>query len=93
MSAVIAVLVVIAVALAAGLSAQVNEGWPNYAAEQPSNFAQSNETEPDDKLERKRSHKQADKGSMKREQKEKERACARDCPDAWPRYELAPWPL
>ena len=93
MSAVIAVLVVIAAALVAGLSTQVNQGWPDYAAEQPSDVAQSDQTAPDDKPEQKRSHKQADKGSMKREQKEKEPACVRDCPDAWPRYELIPWPL
>jgi hypothetical protein len=93
MSAVIAVLVVVAVALAAGLSAQVNQGWPNYAAEQPSDVAQSDETAPDDKPEQRRSHKQADKGSVKREQKQKEPACVQDCSDTWPRYELTPWPL
>jgi hypothetical protein len=93
MSAVIAVLVVVAVALAAGLSAQVNQGWPNYAAEQPSNVAQSDETAPDDKPEQKRSHKQTDKGSVKREQKQKEPACAQDCPVIWPRYEMTPWPI
>ncbi len=93
MSAVIAVLVVLAVALAAGVSTQVNQGWPNYANEQPSNVAQSDEIAPDDKPEQKGSHKQADKGSLKREQKQKEPACIRDCPDPWPRYESIPWPL
>jgi hypothetical protein len=93
MSAIIAVLVVLAVALAAGLSAQVNQGWPNYAAEQPSNLAQSDETAHDEKPEQKRSHKQTDNRSVKREQKQKEPACVRDCADAWPPHELTPWPL
>ena len=93
MSAVIAVLVVLAVALAAGLSNEVNQGWPNYAPEQPSNVAQSDETVPDDKPEQKRNHKQADKGAVKTEPKQKEPACVRDCPTPWPRYELTPWPL
>jgi hypothetical protein len=93
MSAIIAVLVVVAVALAAGLSAQVNQGWPNYAAEQPSDVAQSDETVLDDKPEQRRSHKQTDKGSLKREQKHKEPACMQDCSDTWPRNELVPWPL
>jgi hypothetical protein len=93
MSAVIAVLVVLAAALVAGLSTQVNQGWPSYAPEQPSEVAQSDETAPDDKPEQKRSHKQADRRSVKREQKQSEPACAQPCPAAWPRYELAPWPL
>ena len=46
MSAVIAVLVVLAAALVAGLSTQVNQEWPSYAAEQPSEVAQSDETAP-----------------------------------------------
>jgi hypothetical protein len=92
MSAVISALVVLAAALVAGLSTQVTQGWPSYAAEQPSEVAQS-ETVPDDKLEQKRDHKQADKRSVKREQKQSEPACAQPCPAAWPRYELAPWPL
>jgi hypothetical protein len=93
MSAVIAVLVVLAVALAAGFSNEVNQGWPNYAAQQPSDVAQSDETAPDEKPEQKRSHKQTDSRSVKREQKQKEPACVRNCPDAWPRHELTPWPL
>jgi hypothetical protein len=93
MSAVIAVLVVLAAALAAGLSAQINQGSLNYAAEQPSNVAQSDETAPDDKPEQKRSHKQADKGSAKRDQRQNEPACVRDCPTPWQRYELTAWPL
>ena len=93
MSAVVAVLVVLAVALAAGLSAHINQGWPNYAAEQPSNVAQSDETAPDDKPEQKRSQGQADKRSVKREQRPKEPTCVRDCPAPWPHYELRAWPL
>jgi hypothetical protein len=93
MSAVIAVLIVLAAALAAGLSAEINQDRPNYAAEQPSNVAQSDETVPDDKPEQKRSHGQADKHSVKREQRQKEPACARDCPAPWPHYELRAWPL
>jgi hypothetical protein len=93
MSAVIAVLVVLAAALAAGLSAQINQGSSNYAAEQPGNVAQSDETVPDDKPEQKRSHKQADKGSVKRDERQTEPACVRDCPAPWPHYELRAWPL
>jgi hypothetical protein len=93
MPAVIAVLVVLAVALAAGISTEIDQGWPNYAAEQPGNVAQSEETAPDDKPEQKRGHRQADKGSVKTEPKQKEPACVRDCPAPWPRYELTPWPL
>jgi hypothetical protein len=43
MSAVIAVLVVLAAALAAGLSTQINQSSPNYATEEPTNVAQSDE--------------------------------------------------
>jgi hypothetical protein len=93
MSVVVAVLVVLAAALAAGLSAQVDPGWPNYAAEQPSNVAQSDETVPDDKPEQKRSHGQVDKHSVKREQTQKEPACAGDCSTPWPHYELRAWPF
>ena len=93
MSAVVAVLVVLAAALVAGLSTQVNQGWQNYAAEQPSDVAQSDETAPDDKPEQKRSHKPTDKRSMKSEQKQNEPACAQHCPATWPRYEMTPWPL
>jgi hypothetical protein len=93
MSAVIAVLAVLAIALAASLSAEVNQGWPNYAAEQPGDVAQSDQTTTDDKPEQKRSHRQPDKGSAKRQQKQKEPACVQDCSDTWPRYELTPWPL
>jgi hypothetical protein len=93
MSAIIAVLAVLAAALVVGLSTQVNQGWSDYADEQPSNVAQSDETAPDDKPEQKRSHKQADKRSVKREQKQNEPACAQDCPATWPHYELTPWPL
>lgn len=93
MSAIIAVLVVLAAALAAGLSAEINQGGPNYAAEQPSNLAQSEETAPDDKPEQKRRLGQAYKRSAKREQRQKEPACVRDCPAPWPHYELKAWPL
>ena len=93
MSAVIAVLVVLAAALVAGLSTQVNQDWSNYAAEQPGNVAQSDETAPDDKPEQKRGHKQADKGAVKRDQKQREPACVRDCPAPWPHYDLRAWPL
>jgi hypothetical protein len=95
MSAVVAVLVVLAAALVAGLSTQVSRGWQNYAAEQPTDVAQSDETAPapDDKAEPKRSHKQADKRSVTREQKQSEPACAQPCPATWPRHEMTPWPL
>jgi len=93
MSAVIAVLVVLAVALAAGISTQINQGWPNNVAEQLSNVAQSDETAPDDKPEQKRSHGQADKRSVQREQRQKEPVCVQDCPAPWPHYELRDWPL
>jgi hypothetical protein len=93
MSAVIAVLVVLAAALAAGLSAQINQGRPNYAAEQSSNVAQSDETTPDENPELKRSHGQVDKRLVKKEQRQKEPACVRDCPAPWPHYELRAWPL
>src|SRR5215470_5326408 len=72
MSAVVAVLVVLAAALVAGLSTQVIQSQQNYAAEQPSDVTPSDETAPDDKPEPKRSHKQADKRSVKREQKQNE---------------------
>jgi hypothetical protein len=90
MSAIIAVLVVLAAAVVAGLSAQVNQGSSNYAAEQLSKVAQSDEVAPDDKPEPK-PHKQADKRSVKRDEKQK--ACVRDCPVPWPHYELRAWPL
>jgi hypothetical protein len=93
MSAAIAVLVVLAAALAVGLSTQIDQVWPNYAAEQPSNVAQSDETVPDDKLEQKRSHGQTGKHSVKREQRQEEPTCFRDCSAPWPHYELKPWPL
>jgi hypothetical protein len=93
MSAIIAVLVVVAVALAAGISTQVNEGWPNYAAEQPGNVVPSDKTAPDDKSEQKNSHKPVDKHPVKREQKQNEPACVEDCAATWPHYELTPWPL
>jgi hypothetical protein len=93
MSAIIAVLAVLAAALVAGLSTQVNQGWSDYAAEQRRDIAQSDETAPDDKPEQKRSHKQAAKRSVKREQKQNEPACGQPCPAAWPQYELTPWPL
>jgi hypothetical protein len=92
MSAVIAVLVVLAAALVVGLSTPVIQGQQNYAAEQPSDIAQTDETVPD-KPEPKRSHKQADKRSVKREQKQNEPACAQPCPATWPRHEITPWPL
>jgi hypothetical protein len=92
-SAVIAVLVVLAAALVAGLSTQVNQGLPNYAAEQPSSVAGSDEIASDDKPEQKRSHKQADQHSVKREQKQNEPACVQHCSSKWPRYDLTPWPL
>jgi hypothetical protein len=93
MSAVVAVLVVLAAALAAGLSAHINQGWPNYAAEQPSSVAQSDETVPEDKPEQKRSQGQANKRSVRREQRQKEPTCVQDCPAPWPPYELRAWPL
>jgi hypothetical protein len=93
MSAVIAVLVVLAAALVAGLSTEVSQGWPGYGAERSGDVAQSDETAPDDKPEQKPSQKQADKRPVKREQKQNEPACARPCPAAWPPYELTPWPL
>ena len=93
MSAVIAVLVVLAAALVAGLSTPVNQGSLNYAAEQPSDVTPSDETAPDDKPEPKRSHKQADRRSVKREQKQREPACAQPCPATWPRHEMTPWPF
>ena len=93
MSAVVAVLVVLAAALVAGLSTQVIQSQQNYAAEQPNVVIPSDETAPDDKPEPKRSHKQADKRSVKGEQKQNEPACAQPCPGAWPRYKMTPWPL
>jgi len=93
MSAVIAVLVVLAAALVAGLSTQVSQGQQNYAAEQLNDVTPTNETAPDDEPEAKRSHKQADKRSVKREQKQTEPACVQPCPATWPRHEMTPWPL
>jgi cytoskeletal protein RodZ len=93
MSAVIAVLVVLAAALAAGLSTQINQSWPNSTTEEPSNVAQSDETVPVDKPEQKHSREQADKHSVKREERQKQPACVRDCPAPWPHYELRAWPL
>ena len=55
MSAVIAVLVVLAAALVAGLSTQVSQGQENYAAEQSNDVTPSDETAPEDKPEPKRS--------------------------------------
>jgi hypothetical protein len=75
------------------IDAGVNQGWPSYAAEQRSDVAQSDEIAPDDTPEQKRGHKEADKRSVKREQKRNEPACAQPCPATWPRYELTPWPL
>jgi cytoskeletal protein RodZ len=66
MSAVIAVLVVLAAALAAILSTQINQSWPNSATEEPSNVAQSDEIVPVDKPEQKHSHEKADKHSVKK---------------------------
>ena len=92
MSAAIAVLVVIVVTLAAGLSAQVINSQSNYyAADQ--NVAEIAQNSSDEKPEPPRRAAQTDQGPLKKASKQKSNVCVENCPDIWRPYQLTPWPL
>jgi len=94
MSAPIAVLVVILVTLAAGLSSQVINSQSNYyAADQNDNAAEIAQNSSDQKPEPQRHAAQTDHGPLKKASKQKNNVCVENCPDIWRPYQLTPWPL